>query len=1247
MREGPRGFGPTSPWRRLRAAAAVVVAGLLAVPLVATAADTDDPEAAEAVVTTTTAPPPEESQPAAEPAPSTTADEPPTTTSDEVAATTEAPTSSPETTTATVESSAPATSIDEPDPEPEPSTIASAPEPESDPEPAAMVAAAVEDDPGVGIMAVPPGFTEFIDFGAVRVGERGEWFPVRYASAISTHVGSTVGIEVSTAGGHSCDATSCAVDARFVPFARGPFSGYVHFLTTEGEVQVPAVGIGLDTEVSLTPPFSSAGDVVVGSTSAPLQLTFANVGDFPVNVTAVSVSAPFERSGGTCAAPGLLGVGASCTIQVVFRPTTTGSASGTVSVSTLEEPPAQAVVSGNGLSNTPSVSVSPSAFTFPGTVVGSTSAPTTFTITNTGHVPVTLGGSAITTSSADWVLGASTCAAVLPPATSCTQVVSFSPTAAGNRTGTLRVETGATPATSSLSGFGEVRTYTLTPEDVDFGGVRLGSSAMRNVVVRNTGNVDLLLSSVTTPGAVTAAAAGCTAPIAPSSTCTIGLTFAPTQAGLMSGSLTVASSFGTRTASLRGVGEPLQADAASVDVGPVTVGHTGTATVTVRNLASVAVPLTIAAPGTGFEVGTCPDPLPAGAACELTVTFLPESVGPASSSFVVSSSLPGDMSQDVTIAVAGAGVPAELVGTPVDFGNVALSETGTASLTITNAGAAPVELVGLAVDAPFALGDPAPCVTVLAPTGTCTVTVTFTPDVPGAATADVVVSHLAGDTPLPVTGFGATAGLDAGVEQLDFGLVLAGTASAPDTITVRNTGNVDATLDAATVSGPFELVDDRCAGVLAPDATCEIDVRFTPAADAAGDQSGLLAITADGDGGPAATSVELLGFAVVAQLGVTPTAHDFGVVALGRPAPQLTITVSNDGNVPVVLEVLDVVDPMLTLDTSACAGVSLDPGTTCELVAGYTPTAEGIHEVTSAVTGTIEVAAGPHTLGPVELALRGEGAAPVITGDAEEVDFDEAPVGEATEPRTVVVTNDGPEVTITGVEVPEGFVVVDDGCTGVVLGTGESCEILVRFEPTEPGETTGDLVVTADATGATITVALRGFAPDGELVVGPTTIDFGDVTVGARSPEETITITNGMNTPITVTNVMFGAPVAVAADSSELAAPPPMVAGAFQVEASACAGVTLQPGESCTVTAAFAPTVVGVATETVAVETDRGAASVTLQGTGVAAPTTTVAGGRLPATGATTGPAPLVVAVLLVAAGAAVVLSVRRRSAAG
>jgi len=71
------------------------------------------------------------------------------------------------------------------------------------------------------------------------------------------------------------------------------------------------------------------GNEVEGSTSEPLLITITNSGTAPLTITNIAVSANFAETN-TCGAT--LAAGANCAINVTLAPSTTGSVTGTFTV---------------------------------------------------------------------------------------------------------------------------------------------------------------------------------------------------------------------------------------------------------------------------------------------------------------------------------------------------------------------------------------------------------------------------------------------------------------------------------------------------------------------------------------------------------------------------------------------------------------------------------------------------------------------------------------------------------------------------------------------------------------------------------------------------------------------------------------------------------------------------------------------------------------------------------------------------
>lgn len=301
----------------------------------------------------------------------------------------------------------------------------------------------------------------------------------------------------------------------------------------------------------------------------------------------------------------------------------------------------------------------------------------------------------------------------------------------------------------------------------------------------------------------------------------------------------------------------------------------------------------------------------------------------------------------------------------------------------------------------------------------------------------------------------------------------------------------------------FSLVTQSttCVGaVLAPAASCDITLSFTPAA--AGPRAASLGITSNPGG---STRVALVGEGLVGQLHLDPTTLDFAVVKLGSTATA-TIAVVNDSMVDAPLGAIAVTGGGFAMTGSTCS-TTLPAGDTCSIDVTFTPSTVG------AANGMLVVTADgiDHTA-----MLLGAGGVATLRLTPATIDFQRVEIGTI---ATTVVTlvNDGTataelaSITVTGTT----FTKQSSTC-GSTLAGSSSCEITVAFAPTAQGARSGTLVVTAEGTtlskglsglgGRRVTVVRAGTGM-GTVTAFPTVIDCGATCSGLFEGNAALTAT--------------------------------------------------------------------------------------------------------------------------------------------
>jgi hypothetical protein len=203
--------------------------------------------------------------------------------------------------------------------------------------------------------------------------------------------------EIDNCVGSVAAGASCSINVTFTPTAAGSGTGSVTIANnlTASPLAVPLSGTGIAATpiASLSASSLTFTSQMVGSTSAAQGLTFGNTGNAPLTISSLVVVgtnasdfAETDNCGGSVAA------GASCTINVMFAPTATGTRTGTVNITdnaTNQPSPQTVTLTGSGIGSATSTmllsSWNPSAagqlVTFMATVTSAATGTPTGTVT--------------------------------------------------------------------------------------------------------------------------------------------------------------------------------------------------------------------------------------------------------------------------------------------------------------------------------------------------------------------------------------------------------------------------------------------------------------------------------------------------------------------------------------------------------------------------------------------------------------------------------------------------------------------------------------------------------------------------------------------------------------------------------------------------------------------------------------------------------------------------------------------------
>jgi N-acetylneuraminic acid mutarotase len=202
----------------------------------------------------------------------------------------------------------------------------------------------------------------------------------------------------------------------------------------------------------------------------------------------------------------------------------------------------------------------------------------------------------------------------------------------------------------------------------------------------------------------------------------------------------------------------LMFSASSLNFGLLQVGLSSPPqTVTVTNVSNHAVTFaSIASSGDLSQNNTCPTTMPAGQNCTITVIFTPTATGIRPGVVTLKDNSPGSPAQ--TVSLTGTGEALALGFTPgsLGFGNVVVGSQSTLSATLTNDGAAAVNITGINIaPANGTFTQTNNCPSTLGVQQTCAFQIVFTPPDVFTYNATLSISNSAGAAAkLPMSGTG-------------------------------------------------------------------------------------------------------------------------------------------------------------------------------------------------------------------------------------------------------------------------------------------------------------------------------------------------------------------------------------------------------------------------------------------------------------------------------------------------------------
>jgi hypothetical protein len=836
--------------------------------------------------------------------------------------------------------------------------------------------------------------------------------------------------------------------------------------------------------------------------------------------------------------------------------------------------------------------------------VGVASAPLVVNLRNMGSnaMPIT----SITPSPSDYA-ETNTCGASLAGGAECAISITFNPTTAAARPGTLTIVQGGnnSPNVVALTGTGVAQPFlTLTPASLTFANQTVDTaSPYQTVTLSNTASTSLTLSNPPfTISANFAETSNCPTTLAQNATCTVNIAFLPTENGAFSGQMYVSSNssgLATTYVTLFGngvVGAPaLTLSSAGLVFNPQVVGIASAGqTLVVYNTGNVPVTIFgLSVTGTAhtdYAATGCITTVYPGGQCSVRVVFDPTATGARAATVTLADSTAA-ATHSFTVTGTGVASTLTLSITPTSVSFADLGVGGTSAnfpVVLYNSGDAPVVIDRVYTTGDFRLYSTG-CVGTVRVGSYCTSNVQFTPASTGALTGSLVFEDNATGSPQSVTlkgnGIAAAPLAIATPDGIDFGTQAVGTTT-PNAFTVYldNIGNVP--FNASNVSitgadaGDFQFYSQACLDeVVVPGRSCYVQLTFTPAA--AGTRTATLTFV--NGAGTQTAAMTGTGVAATYTLGLTPSTMTFQAQQKGVQSPAQNVWLINTGTAAITPS--KITSSNTDYAVSGCVGTAIQPNTSCALYVYLTPTVTTTDSATLTVTSNA-------TGSPQTISVTGSGATAAATVQLTPsgLAFSSQVVSTTSPLQSVTLTNNSAS-SVTGITIATSgtnasdFTISDNSCAATLAASSE-CSFDVAFKPAAAGAATAAVTITDSAGTQTVTLAGFGVASTSSAVLLQSVLQFPKETVGFTSPNQAATFENTGNSPLTISSIVLGG----------------TNPGDFTM--SACSTTNpLAAYSNCNVNVTFTPTAAGARTATVTITYTGAAGSpqvITLSGMGVA-----------------------------------------------
>ena len=563
------------------------------------------------------------------------------------------------------------------------------------------------------------------------------------------------------------------------------------------------------------------------------------------------------------------------------------------------------------------------------------------------------------------------------------------------------------------------------PDELNLGAALLGATVLKNFVVINSGEENLVITGAAFESGGTDEFTFTTPPqgdveLAPQESVTWTISYTPVNAGIDEAWFAIDSNDpDVPTHRIRVYSEykgtvSIAVSPSSIDFGSIVVAKSDRRALTIANerigdndnklliIDALSIePAGQSAFGIDFDNQELPLLIPPGEDRTVYALFNPMTETTFGATVVIGSNDPDEADRRIEVGLSGKGVLPHLTVNPdpIGFGNLKIGETGTIDVHVSNSGEAPLIITGVSLSEnthAFFTITSMPEIPqtgfILAWNETFTATLSYAPTTTGDHTGmlDILSNSAEGSSrSVDISGAGIDSQLIVDPTAVDFGDVRVNTVSDIMRVTVTNDGEAEATISGLSWTQAEQslfsaVIAPALPATLGTGDSLVIDLSYAPDTESdTADQETLTLLTDSTGSDP---QIGLMGRGVEAHIAASPADMlDFGEVVMGTGG-ELEVAISNTGQYDLTISALAISQgssPDFSVDPETMEQ-PLAPGTAIVATVTYAPPAAGI---AGEDLGSLLIASDDPEIPSYSIALRGVAVKPLISANPRPMDF--------------------------------------------------------------------------------------------------------------------------------------------------------------------------------------------------------------------------------------------------------------------